>query len=205
MTGFSLVETLVALSVGLSLAGGIMQTLLWQGHVHGRLSRLVRERAWQQRTLGLIAADVSLSNGISTSPQSEKAACPLAGRQAVLHLHSAAGPITYSVGNAPSPIWRGRVLMRCGPAFDLQGKPSMGTQAQNRVVLDGLPSRPSPWGGCNALLRSGGSELAGSFQQGLSACLDSSGALLGLRLEQELGTSGQQQRISQERLVGRLP
>lgn len=205
MAGFSLVETLVALSVGLSLAGGIMQTLVWQGQLHGRLSRLVRERAWQQRTLNLIAADVGQSNGISTSPLSEKAACPLAGRQPVLHLYSAAGPITYSVGSAPSAIWRGRVLMRCGPAFDLQGNLSMGTNAQNRVVLDGLPNQPSPWNGCNALLGNSGNELAGSFQQGFSACLDSSGTLLGLRLQQELGTGEQLQRISQERLVGRAP
>lgn len=205
MTGFSLVETLVALSVGLSLAGSIMHTLLWQSQVHGRLSRLVREQTWQQRTLNLIAADVGQSNRVSASPLSEKAACPLAGRQPVLHLESRAGPITYTVGSAPSTIWRGRVLMRCGPAFDLQGNLSANGLAQNRVVLDGLPHQPSPWTGCNTLLGSSGNELGSSFQQGFSACLDASGALLGIRLEQELGPAGQLQRISRERLLGRAP
>ena len=131
-------------------------------------------------------------------------ACGLSGLAVLLHLEGPAGVITYTAGAAPSAIWRGQVLMRCGPAFGLHGEPSSG-QAQNRVVLDGLSNKPSPWGGCNALLRSDGKELAGSFQQGFSACLDSSGRLLGLRLEQELGTGSQQQRISQERLLGRLP
>jgi hypothetical protein len=45
--------------------------------------------------------------------------------------------VTYSVGAAPSPIWRGQVLMRCGPAFGLHGEVSEGASL-NRVVLDGL-------------------------------------------------------------------
>ena len=44
----------------------------------------------------------------------------------------------YSLGAAPSPIWRGTVLMRCGPAFDLKGQPSATGQPQNRVVLDAV-------------------------------------------------------------------
>ena len=36
-----------------------------------------------------------------------------------------------------SAIWRGWVLMRCGPAFGLDGEPSRGASL-NRVVLDGL-------------------------------------------------------------------
>ena len=39
---------------------------------------------------------------------------------------------------APSAIWRGDVLMRCGPAFDLQGGIRRGSRYQNRVVLDGV-------------------------------------------------------------------
>ncbi|MFZ9229836.1 MAG: hypothetical protein ACO231_08650, partial [Prochlorococcaceae cyanobacterium] len=46
-------------------------------------------------------------------------------------------PITYSLGKSAEPIWRGQVLMRCGPAFGLDGSPSA-FQALNRVVLDGL-------------------------------------------------------------------
>jgi hypothetical protein len=57
----------------------------------------------------------------------------------VLHLATAAGPITYSLGNPAEPIWRGRVLMRCGPAYGLHGELGSGA-AQNRVVLDALAS-----------------------------------------------------------------
>jgi len=55
----------------------------------------------------------------------------------VLQINTAEGPITYSLGLPPSSIWRGRVLMRCGPAFGLDGEPSRGA-SQNRVVIDAL-------------------------------------------------------------------
>jgi len=67
----------------------------------------------------------------------------------VLQLTTHEGRISYSVGAAPSPIWRGSVLLRCGPAFGLTGEPSGGA-FQNRVLLDGLgteglrASRPGP-------------------------------------------------------------
>jgi hypothetical protein len=57
----------------------------------------------------------------------------------VLHLATAAGPITYSLGKPAEPIWRGWVLMRCGPAYGLHGELGSGA-AQNRVVLDALAS-----------------------------------------------------------------
>ena len=64
-------------------------------------------------------------------------ACNLAGRSVVLHLDTASGPITYSLGKPAEPIWRGKVLMRCGPAYGLHGELGSGA-AQNRVVLDAL-------------------------------------------------------------------
>ena len=59
------------------------------------------------------------------------------------HLQPAA--IVYSVGAAPSPIWRGQVLMRCGPAYGLDGRMDPTSNAQNRVLLDALP--PDDGGG----------------------------------------------------------
>ena len=64
-------------------------------------------------------------------------ACGLGGRDPVLQLQAPVGPITCTVGSPPSPIWRRRVLMHCGPAFGLNEEPSTGS-AQNRVLLDGL-------------------------------------------------------------------
>ena len=46
-------------------------------------------------------------------------------------------PVVYFTGEAPSPICREPVLMRCGPAFTLEGFASRGAY-QNRVVLDGV-------------------------------------------------------------------
>ena len=45
---------------------------------------------------------------------------------------------TLHLGSAPSAIWRGDVLMCCGPAFDLWGGIRRGSRYQNRVVLDGV-------------------------------------------------------------------
>ena len=47
--------------------------------------------------------------------------------------------IVYSVGSAPDAIWRGQVLMRCGPAYNLDGVPNLRGAFQNRVLLDALP------------------------------------------------------------------
>jgi hypothetical protein len=102
----------------------------------------------------------------------------MAGRRPVLHLHTDAGAITYAIGPAPSPIWRGRVLLRCGPAFGLYGDPGAG-DPQNRVLLDGL----SP--------------------NGFTAAPEG-GELLRLRLEQQLALpgGGQQRVVTEVRLAG---
>ena len=69
---------------------------------------------------------------------SEHWSCGLAGRQPKLAITPRDGsdPVVYSLGSAPSAIWRGDVLMRCGPAFDLHGGIRPGSRYQNRVVLD---------------------------------------------------------------------
>ena len=139
MDGFSLVDLLLSLSIGALLSGTLFQSLIGDLQSGQRLTRLLRERQFQQRTLRLIASDVTRADAISPDPQHEQHACSLAGRLPVLHLSTSAGPITYSVGDAPSPIWRGQVLMRCGPAYSLRGELSAGA-AQNRVLLDGLAS-----------------------------------------------------------------
>jgi hypothetical protein len=64
-------------------------------------------------------------------------ACNLAGRSVVLHLDTPSGPITYSLGKPAEPIWRGKVLMRCGPAYGLDGALAA-AQPQHRVLLDAM-------------------------------------------------------------------
>lgn len=138
MAGFSLVELMLSLSLGLALSGVMLQGLMAEGQTSQRLTRLWRERAWQRRTLELVKSDLLQATAVSASPELEPHACSLAGRTPVLQMSTPAGPITYSVGAAPSAIWRGQVLMRCGPAYGLEGSLSIGSQAQNRVVIDGL-------------------------------------------------------------------
>ena len=62
----------------------------------------------------------------------------MAQRQPLIAISSVEGAaaVVYSLGPPPSSIWRGQVLMRCGPSFDLQGQPNLEGAYQNRVVLD---------------------------------------------------------------------
>ena len=205
--GFSLLELMLALSLGLVLSGVMLQGLIQEGQNGQRLARLLRERAVQRRTLALVKTDLAQAMAISPTPQLEQHGCGLAGRLPVLHLSTAAGAITYAVGPAPSPIWRGRVLMRCGPSYGLDGLLSVGAAPQNRVVIDGLASAPPQWLRCGDMLPAQGSsmeQLAGSAAQAFSACLDSQGQLVALRLVQEFQAPAQRvpQRIISTALAG---
>ncbi|WP_216905500.1 prepilin-type cleavage/methylation domain-containing protein [Synechococcus sp. CCY 0621] len=134
--GFSLVELLLAACLGLLVWGVVLQALVADGRQVDRMVRQLRERGQQRRVLALLRGDLLRAERVDLA-QGSGAACGLGGRDPVLQLITPEGPITYTVGSAPSAIWRGRVLMRCGPAFGLHGEPSAGA-AQNRVLLDGL-------------------------------------------------------------------
>jgi hypothetical protein len=196
---------MLALSMGLALSGVMLQGLMAEGQTSLRFTRLLRERAFQRRSLELVKADLQRATAVSVNPAIASHGCSLAGRTAVLHLSTAAGPITYSVGAPPSSIWRGQVLMRCGPAFGLDGSINSGSQAQNRVVIDGLAAKPERWSGCEGLLGAPllvPEDLAQSSIRPFSACLDATTNLVGLRLVQEFPLDQRQsQRISQELLA----
>ena len=204
MAGFSLVELMLSLSLGFALSGVMLQGLMAEGRNGARFTQLLRERAAQRRTLELVKSDLVRATAVSATPDLEQHACGLSGRIPVLHLSTSAGPITYSVGKAPSSIWRGRVLMRCGPVFGLDGGLSAGSQPLNRVVLDGLSAQPTPWSGCESLLgdsAAGAVDLAASSSQPFSACLDPASGLIGLRLQQMLAASGQQKVLESSALA----
>jgi hypothetical protein len=126
----------LALTLGLVLCAVLLQVLVLQGRQGALLVRQLRERSFQRRTLDLVRTDLRRADGVRLG-SAPGAACPLSGRQPVLQIQTSSGPITYSLGSPPSAIWRGKVLMRCGPAFGLDGEPSLG-ERQNRVVIDGL-------------------------------------------------------------------
>ena len=136
--GFSLLELLLALSLGLVLSAVALQSLLADGQRSQRLGQQFRQRSEQRRLLALIESDALAATALSADPDPQRSHCSLAGREPVLQLTTAAGVITYSWGASPSSIWRGEVVMRCGPAYGMDGRLSSGA-AQNRVVLDQLP------------------------------------------------------------------
>ena len=144
--GFSLLELLLACSLGLVLFGVAAAALLSEQRVGSRIGGLLRQRHLLLRANQLVAADVE--RGVALAPEL-LSSCNLAGRQLWLQLLGADGSVTtYSLGSPPSAIWRGQVLMRCGPAYGLDGQIKVGARSQNRVVLDGLVSSSPVWTGC---------------------------------------------------------
>ncbi|MFN9622540.1 MAG: type II secretion system protein J [Cyanobacteriota bacterium] len=136
--GFSLPEALMGLAAGLTLTVVLVQGLVAATQSGERLGLLLRERQMARRTLALLRSELALAQSwqVGTAAAAE---CALGGRTPVLALEVGGRWITYSVGEAPSRIWRGQVLMRCGPAYGLSGELSGGA-AQNRVLIDGLVS-----------------------------------------------------------------
>ena len=138
--GFSLVELLLAMALGTLLSGVAVQLLLGDARAGGTLTRRFQLRGWQRRTLALVKYDLARASSWEIRPDPSRGwPCALADRQAQLAItpRDGSAAVVYSIGAAPSPIWRGPVLMRCGPAFTLDGRPSAGAY-QNRVVLDGV-------------------------------------------------------------------
>jgi len=176
--GFSLVELLLALALGMGVFGVILQILAAEGRNSGQLARLLREKAFQRRSLDLVTSDLRQATGISLSPEQAESVCALGGRTPVLHLSTKAGPITYSLGRAPSAIWRGQVLMRCGPAYGLDDGLSEGGTALNRVVIDGLTA---------------------TDPETFRAEMSPSDGILRLALTQEFASGGRKQTIRSQR------
>ena len=139
--GFAVPELLLAFGIGVGLCTLMLQSVWAEGTNSQRLARVLRERLVAQRALALVRRDLQRATRVSLGAAEDVVvtACPLAGRALLLHLETPEGPVTYSLGKASEPIWRGQVLMRCGGAFGLDGSPS-GGQAINRVLLDGLAS-----------------------------------------------------------------
>ncbi|MEX1324768.1 MAG: prepilin-type N-terminal cleavage/methylation domain-containing protein [Synechococcaceae cyanobacterium] len=144
--GFTLVELLVTLLLGGLVSAAVLQLLLGDLRQVGRLGRWLRERQAGERALELLREElqraewVSLGAGDAPLPPY----CSLAGRTVVLQLQGrtlagAPAGVLYTVGAAPSSIWRGAVLMRCGPAYGLDGAWSEGA-AVPRVLVDALPA-----------------------------------------------------------------
>ena len=145
--GFSLLELLLACSLGLLVFGVAATALLSEQRFGRRIGENLRQRQLLLRANQLITADVE--RGIALAPELASN-CNLAGRKPWLQILAVDGSVTtYSLGSPPSAIWRGQVLMRCGPAYGLDGQIKAGGTFQNRVVLDGLAHSSREWVGCS--------------------------------------------------------
>ena len=145
--GFSLLELLLACSLGLVVFGVATTAFFSEQRLGNRMGGFLRQRQLLLRANQLVAADVA--RGVALAPELVSA-CNLASRQQWLQILGADGSVTtYSLGSPPSSIWRGQVLMRCGLAYGLDGQIQAGSTPQNRVVLDGLTSLPGAWTGCS--------------------------------------------------------
>ena len=139
--GFTLVEVLLAALLGTLFCGVVFQLLFAEIRQGGALAESLELKQWQRRTLELLKSDLERASSWQVDPDpSGSWSCALAGRLPKLAITPRDGspPVVYSLGPPPSAIWRGDVLMRCGPAFDLQGGIRAGSRYQNRVVLDAV-------------------------------------------------------------------
>lgn len=204
--GFSLIELLLALSLGMVLSALVLQALLGEGQNAQRFGRLLRERAHQRRALALIRSDLERATAVVSPEQGPlPVTCGLNGRRPVLQMltPTAAGDatITYSVGAPPSGIWEGRVLVRCGPAYGLDGGVNADAVYQSRVVIDRLALTATAWSECGSL--AGAQVLNESASLGFSACLEPASQLVAMRLQQSLARPGNPaQRLSSEAVAG---
>ena len=137
--GFTLVELLLAAGLGVVFCGLAAQLLIGDLAHGSALARRLQLRRLQRRTLMLVKGDLSDADNWQLQPAFDPNwRCSMAGRQPLIAISTAEGAaaVVYSLGPPPSSIWRGQVLMRCGPSFDLQGQPNLEGSYQNRVVLD---------------------------------------------------------------------
>ena len=160
-SGFTLLELMLALAIG-ALLFALMLRLIGADLQLGRAMALrLSESSRQRRSLELIREELGSAHGWMVDPPvSNRWPCRMNGRRPVLAIATqqadaqarADRAIVYSVGSAPDAIWRGEVLMRCGPAYSLDGVPNLQGAFQNRVLLDalsndigsGFTARPHP-------------------------------------------------------------
>ena len=145
--GFTLIELLLSLSLGSLLFFVMLQLIGADLRLGKSMASRLRESAQQRQTLELIRGELAIGSSWTVDPApSNQWSCGMAGRQPVLAIsldssstEVSSRVIVYSVGAAPSAIWRGQVLMRCGPAYGLDGVIRPDGKAQNRVLIDALP------------------------------------------------------------------
>ncbi|MFO8238294.1 MAG: prepilin-type cleavage/methylation domain-containing protein [Prochlorococcaceae cyanobacterium] len=120
----------------------LLQLLVGDLRQVDRLGRWLREHQAGERALELVRGELQRAESVRVNTEIS-GGCGTSGRTPRLQLSGrdrsgALRTVTYAAGPAPSTIWRGEVLMRCGPAYGLDGEWSAG-EAVSRVLIDALP------------------------------------------------------------------
>ena len=187
--GFTLLELLLALSLGTLLCALMLRLIGADLQLSRAMAVRLSESSRQRRSLELIREELGLAHGWMVNPPvSNRWPCRMSGRRPVLAIATqlddsqarGEGAIVYSVGSAPDSIWRGQVLMRCGPAYSLDGVPNVRGAFQNRVLLDALPL---------------------SMGSGFTASQHPQLPVLQLEIEQQLPSGSVEQRTLRSRLA----
>ncbi len=139
--GFTLVELLAGMSLGMMIGMVIIDALVAETSNSVRLARKWRESAATLRVLEMMRGELDQAQQASRSViGNAPSICGLNGstRKVVLYMQTPQGIISYSLDTKPEPIWRNTVLMRCGPNYDLNGLLKAARNPDSHVVLDGL-------------------------------------------------------------------
>ena len=155
--GFSLVELLIAAVFLLTTTGIAGQALI--SHLKGsqRIESLEQQRDNWNRTSSFIEADIALSERIfdlQSNPSLLSIPDSCSGEinsnnqlRLGLEQSKVSTPVIYFVKQSTSGWLADNTLWRCGPGFDLLGRPTSGT-VQVAQILDGL-DQSKPGGGFN--------------------------------------------------------
>jgi prepilin-type N-terminal cleavage/methylation domain-containing protein len=137
--GFTLVELLAGISLGVMISTVIIEALVAETKSSIRLAREWRESAATLRVLEMIRGELAQAQRASSSViGNAPPGCGLSGRQVVLFMQTSQGIISYSLETNPENIWRNTALYRCGPDYNLNGSLSNTSDLRSSVVLDGL-------------------------------------------------------------------
>lgn len=212
--GFSFTDVLIGTLISGLIATGMLGALRAQLELIKNDHATIRTSPNEdlEQAIRIISKDIASAQRISPNPLGEPspAGCKLQGRQKVLHLVDSLNRVfIYSVGEAPAPIWRSPVLIRCAP-------PDSGSTPINQVLMDGLDgpeagAPPIPWVGCGALFQQTSApstiDLGGSSLLGFSACIksNSNDRSLGVRLALERTDAKTGTNYQIERLIPSIP
>ena len=156
--GFSLLELLLASSIGLILFGVGMTLLMGDAKRSAAMAAALQGRRWQRRTLALIQADLARAASWQIDPEpSTSWPCALAGRhpRLVIKPRDGSPPVVYALPESDHR-WCGPGGVALAYLWRLEGSPlGGGLPEPSRAGWGGSLRRDSPSGPARAPVGTG--------------------------------------------------